>query len=84
MRKVVDFARPGTAFTTVQHAFSRVQYSIQSARFREYVQNDRNSRQKLSRLELFVLEKFKRARDTNLPVHNTDIRRWSLTQAAIE
>ncbi|CAF1151388.1 unnamed protein product [Rotaria sordida] len=57
---------------------------MQLARFREYVQNDGNRRQKLSRLEQFVLEKFKRARDTNLPVHDPDIRRWSLTQAAIE
>ncbi|CAF3953312.1 unnamed protein product, partial [Rotaria sp. Silwood1] len=84
MRKVVDFARPGIAFTTVQHAFPRVTYPMQLARFREYVQNDGNRRQKLSRLEQFVLEKFKRARDTNLPVHDPDIRRWSLTQAAIE
>ncbi|CAF1268283.1 unnamed protein product [Rotaria sordida] len=74
MRKVVDFARPGIAFTIVQHTFSRVKYPMQLTRFREYVQNDRDRRQKLSRLELFVLEKFKRPRDTNLPVHAADIR----------
>ncbi|CAF4264229.1 unnamed protein product [Rotaria sordida] len=74
MRKVVDFARTGIAFTTVQNTFSRVKYPMQLARFREYVQNDGNRRQKLSHLELFVLEKFKRARDTNLPVNDADIR----------
>ncbi len=84
MRTVVDFARPGVAFTTVQHEFPRVKYPMQLARFREYVQNDGNRRQELSRLELSVLENFKQARDANLPVHETDIRRWSLTQAAVE
>ncbi|CAF1124292.1 unnamed protein product [Didymodactylos carnosus] len=84
MRKVVDFARPGIAFTTVQREFPRVKYPMQLARFRADVENDGNRRQKLSRLELSVLEKFKQARDTNLPVHDTDIRRWSLTQAAVE
>ncbi len=42
MRRIVDFARPGIAFTTVQHEFSRVKYPMQLARFREYVQNDGN------------------------------------------
>ncbi|CAF3944540.1 unnamed protein product, partial [Rotaria sp. Silwood1] len=94
MRKVVDFARPGIAFTTVQHAFPRVTYPMQLARFREYVQNDGNRRQNYRylqlQLELMTIdgcldrELFKRARDTNLPVHDPDIRRWSLTQAAIE
>ncbi|CAF2938140.1 unnamed protein product [Rotaria sp. Silwood2] len=44
MRKVVDFARPGIAFTTVQHEFPRVKYPMQLAQFREYVQNDENRR----------------------------------------
>ncbi|CAF1271841.1 unnamed protein product [Rotaria sp. Silwood1] len=75
MRKVVDFARPGIAFTTVQHEFSRVKYLMELARFREHVQNAGDRRQKLSRLELSVVEKFKQARDANLLVHDTDIRR---------
>ncbi|CAF5092035.1 unnamed protein product, partial [Rotaria sp. Silwood1] len=42
MRKVVDFARPGIAFTTVQHEFPRVKYPMQLARFRKYMQKDGN------------------------------------------
>lgn len=38
MKKVVDFARPGIAFTTMQHAFPMVKYAMQLVRFREYVE----------------------------------------------
>ncbi|CAM4774878.1 unnamed protein product [Rotaria magnacalcarata] len=61
MQRVLDFARPGIAFTTVQHAFRRVTHPMQLKRFREYVANNRNRRQKLERVEHFVLDRFRSA-----------------------
>jgi hypothetical protein len=84
MKKVVDFARPGIAFTTVQHAFPRVKYPMQLARFRAYVENNGNRRQKFPRIELFLVEKFKQARSKSLRVHDTDNQRWGLAQAKVE
>lgn len=84
MQRVVDFARPGVAFTTVQHAFRRVTHPMQLKRFREYVANNGNRRQKLERVEHFVLDRFRSARNNNLPVHDLDVRRWALSQAKIE
>ena len=37
MKKVVDYARPGTSFTRMQHAYPRVKDRKQLQRFREYV-----------------------------------------------
>ncbi|CAF3901037.1 unnamed protein product [Rotaria sp. Silwood2] len=34
MQKVVDFARPGIVFTTIQHAYPRVTHRMQLKRFR--------------------------------------------------
>lgn len=84
MKKVVEFARPGIAFTTVQHAFPRVKYPMQLARFRTYVEDNGNRRQKFTRIELFLVEKFKQARSKGYPIHDRDIRRWALAQAKVE
>ncbi|CAF1573101.1 unnamed protein product [Rotaria sp. Silwood1] len=84
MQRVVDFARPGVAFTTVQHAFRRVTHPMQLKRFREYVANNGNRRQKLERVEHFELDRFRYARNNNLPVHDLDVKRWALSQAKIE
>ncbi|CAF3352203.1 unnamed protein product [Rotaria socialis] len=73
MQRVVDFTRPGIAFTTVQHAFRRVTHPMQLKRIREYVANNGNRRQKLERVEHFVLDRFRSARNNNLSVH--DLRR---------
>jgi Tc5 transposase DNA-binding domain len=84
MEKVVDFARPGTSFKAVQHAFPRVTHKMQLQRFREYVTNNGNRRQKLERMEKFVLARFQSARENNLPVHDIDVQRWALSQARME
>ncbi|CAF3780597.1 unnamed protein product [Rotaria sp. Silwood1] len=84
MQRVVDFARPGVAFITVQHAFRRVRDPMQLKRFREYVANNENHRQKLKHVEHFVLDRFRSACNNNLPVHDLDVKRWALSQAKIE
>ncbi len=84
MQKVVDFARPGISFTTLQHAYPRVTHPMQLKRFREYVSNNGNRRQKLIRVENFVLDKFRYARDRSLAVHDIDLQRWALSHAKTE
>ncbi|CAF3657697.1 unnamed protein product [Rotaria socialis] len=84
MQRVVDFARSGIAFATVQHAFRRVTHPMQLKRFREYVANNGNCWQKLERVEHFVLDRFRSACDNNVPVRDLDVKRWALFQAKIE
>jgi hypothetical protein len=72
MQKVVDYARPGISFTSIHHNFSRVGHSMQLKRFREYFASNGNQRQKLNRVETFVLDRFRCARDNYLPVHDLD------------
>jgi hypothetical protein len=43
-----------------------------------------NRRQKLDHVENFVLDRFRSARDKNLPVHDIDFERWALSQAKVE
>ena len=61
MKKVVDYARPGIAFTAIQHAFPRVKDLKQLQRFREYVDREDNRFHKLQRIESFVVNKFRYA-----------------------
>ncbi len=84
MQKVVDYARPDIPFTSIHHSFPRVTHPMQLKRFREYVAKNGNRRQKLNRVEAFVLDKFRSARDDYLPVHDVDIQRWALSQAKLE
>ena len=57
---------------------------MQLKRFREYVTNNGNHRQKLKCVEHSVLDRFRSARNNNLPVHDLDVKRWPLSQAKIE
>jgi hypothetical protein len=84
MEKVVNFARPNISFTTVQHAYPRVTHRMQLKRFREYVASNGNQRQKLKRIANIVFERFRHAREKNLPVHDVDIQRWALHEAKKE
>ena len=57
---------------------------MQLKRFREYVANNGNPRKKLERVVHFVLDRFRSTRSNNLPVHDIDEKRWTLSQAKIE
>ena len=84
MKKVVDYTRPGISFTTIQHAFPRVKDRKQLHRFRDYVERNGNRFQKLQRIETFIINKFRDARQKSLPIHDLDIRRWARIQAKNE
>ena len=77
MKKVVDYTRPGISFTTIQHAFPRVKDRKQLQRFRDYVERNGNRFHKLQRIETFIINKFRDARQESLPVHDLDICRWA-------
>ena len=47
MKKVIAYARPGIAFTTLQHAYPRIKGRKQLQRFRAYVERNGNHTQKL-------------------------------------
>jgi hypothetical protein len=80
MQKVVDYARPGISFTSIHDNFPRVTHPMQLKRFREYAASNGNRQQKLNRVENFLLDRFRSARDNYLPVHDLDIQRWALSR----
>jgi hypothetical protein len=84
MKKVVTYARPGIAFTTVQHEYPRLKDRKQLKRFREYVEKNGTRSHKIRRIEKFLLDKFLNARNEYLPVHDADIQRWAISQAKVE
>ena len=84
MKKVVDYTRLGTSFTTIQHAFPRVKDRKQLQQFRDYVERNGNRFHKLQRIETFIINKFRDARQEYLPVHYLDTCRWARTQAKNE
>ena len=84
MKKVVDYTPPGISFTTIQHAFPRVKDRKQLQRFRDYLERNGNRFHKLQRIETFIINKFRDARQESFPVHDLDIRRCARIQAKNE
>lgn len=52
------------------------------SRIEKYVKNNGNKRQKWDRIEKYVLEKYRIARNRYLPVHTIDLIRWALECAS--
>ncbi len=54
---------------------------MQLKRFREYVANNGNRRQKLNRVETFALGRFRYVRDNHWPVHDIKVQQSALSEA---
>ena len=89
MTNVIDFfdeidETTGTrkhTWKSVQHRFRRVSHRRYLARFRNYVERRGTKKQKVDDIETFVYERFEAARESCLPVHDLDLKRWALQSA---
>ena len=69
---------------TVKHNFQSIPHQTYIARFRHYLERHETKKQKLDKIDDYVFDMFDRARDSALPVHDTDLRRWALKKAMDE
>jgi hypothetical protein len=81
--KVLDFVKehPKYKFTSINHLFNRVRHPIYLDRYRKYVNNAGIRLKKLISIKDFVFEKFLKARECKLPVHDIDLKRWAVAKA---
>ena len=69
------------SWSTVQQRFPRVPYQQYISLFRHYLEAHGTKRQKIERADEYVFDKFEKAREQLLPVHDLDIKRWALMSA---
>jgi hypothetical protein len=69
---------------TVKHNFQRIPHQTYIARFRHYLERHGTKKQKLDQIDDYVFDMFDRARESSLPVHDIDLRRWALKKAMDE
>jgi hypothetical protein len=89
MTNVIDFydeinettGKRKYTWKSLQHRFKRVSHIRYLARFRKYIENHGTKKQKLDDIETSVYEKFEAARESCLPVHDLDLKRWALQRA---
>ena len=92
MKHVIDYndeKDPATgkrrrSFKSVKHRFRRVTDFRYLSRFRLYIEKGGTRKNKLENINNYVYDKFEQARESLLPVHDIDLHRWSLQQAAQE
>ncbi|CAF1365076.1 unnamed protein product [Adineta ricciae] len=69
---------------TVKRNFQRIPHQTYIARFRHYLERHGTKKQKLDKIDDYVFDMFDRARESVLPVHDIDLRRWALKKAMDE
>ena len=63
---------------SVQHRFRRVSHRRYLTRVRNYVGRHGTKKQKVDDIETFIYEWFEAARESCLPAHDFDLKRWPL------
>ena len=80
MRAVVDYSKTHT-FSSLRSRYKSIKYKQQLYRIKQYVKVQGTKAQKLQRLDEFVFPQFTRARESYLPVHDSDLRRLAIQKA---
>lgn len=80
MRDVVDYSKTHT-FSSLRNRYKNIKYKQQLHRIKQYVKVQGTKAQKLQRLDEFVFAQFTRARESYLPVHDSDLRRLAIQKA---
>jgi hypothetical protein len=65
----------------VKRRFKRITHALYISRFRAYIEKGETATQKWESNNNYVYHKFEQARESYLPVHNLDLRRWGLENA---
>lgn len=66
---------------SVHNKFKRVTHQSYMARFRDYVEREGTTKEKIDSLNDYVYNNFERARDILCPIHELDLRRWAIRRA---
>ena len=89
MKKFIDYydARDSNGkrkhtWKSTQHRFKSVPHRQYIARFRHYIEQNGTKREKTQGIDDFDYDKFEEARDSVLPVHDRDLKRWGIQKAA--
>jgi signal transduction protein with GAF and PtsI domain len=79
MEKIVEmkFVK-GHRFNTIRHRYKLLTQEKEIYRFRDYINNGGTHYQKVFQVKEKLYERFKSARDEFLPVHDLDLKRWTL------
>ena len=90
MEEVVRFAdekdssgKRRRSWTSIKHHYRSIPSQNYISRFRECLSQQGTNRQKIQDIDAIVYNKFVKAREQYLPIHDVDIQRWAL-QAAKE
>lgn len=92
MKKVIEYydeknpltGKRRRSWKGVKRRFKRVTYSTYISRFRAYIEKGGTRTQKWENVNNYVYHKFEQARESYLPVHDLDLRRWGLEKAKQE
>ena len=66
---------------SVQNKFKRITHQYYMARFRDYVEQGGTKKEKIDLLNDYVYKNFEHARDLLCPVHDLDLKRWTIRKA---
>jgi hypothetical protein len=72
---------PKHKFKTIQNRFLVLKRPQQFPRFNKYVENGGTKKQKLIEICKFIWDKFEKAHEKLLAVHDRDLQRWGRTKA---
>ena len=65
-------------FSTIQHAYRKILHRGEIYAYRNYLETGGTKYFKIHQLKKQMFEKLKNARNTNLPIHDMDLKRWAL------
>lgn len=80
MCAIVEFAK-NHSFSSLCHRYKRIKSKQQLQRIKKYVKDEGTKFQKLQRIDEFVYGEFIRARESYIPVHDSDIKRLAIKKA---
>lgn len=69
-------------FSTVQNRFKNIPSERELFRWKKYVEKQGTKKQKMSEINDFVKNKFIEARNNCLPVHDNDLKKWSIEKSS--
>jgi hypothetical protein len=82
IKKVLEFRREkNPCFKTIQHNFPRVKHRCYLTNFKKYYDQGGARYEKIDKVRQFMYEKFEKARNLHLAVHDEDLKIWAIEKS---
>jgi len=82
IKKVLEFRREkNPCFKSIQHNFPRVKHRCYLTNFKKYYDQGGARYEKIDKVRQFMYEKFEKARNLHLPVHDVDLKIWAIEKS---